>query len=81
MFNFLKRNKKEKLPQLTDMNGDLLKHGDIVEAYRYDLGKCKLILVEETYYYESFDSGEQVSWLKMIDASNDRQKAKKLFVE
>jgi hypothetical protein len=79
MFNFFKRNKKEKLPQLTDFYDYPLKAGDIVEALRYDLGKCRLILIEKTYYYESLDSGEQVSWLKMIDASNDRQKVKKLI--
>jgi hypothetical protein len=79
MFNFFKRNKKEKLPQLTDLYDYPLKAGDIVEALRYDLGKCRLILIEKTYYYESLDSGEQVSWLKMIDASNDRQKVKKLI--
>jgi hypothetical protein len=81
MFNFFKRNKKEKLPQLTDLNDNHLQQGDIVEVFRYNLGKCRLILVEETYYYESLDSGEQISWLKMIDASNDRQKVKKLFDE
>ena len=48
-----------------------------MEAMRYELGKCKLLLVDEQYVYESISSGKQVSWLKMIDASTDNQKVKK----
>ena len=74
---FKKKEKKEKLPQLLDLNSEPLQEGDIVEALRYELGKCRLLLVNEEYIYESLDSGKQVSWLKMIDASTDNQKVKK----
>ncbi len=78
MFNFFKRSKQEKLPQLSDLDDNTLSAGDIVEVLRYELGRSKLILVDNTYYYQSLSSGEQVSWLKMIDASNDRQKVRKV---
>ncbi len=74
---FKKKDKKEKLPQLLDLNNTPLQEGDIVDALRYELGKCRLLLVDEEYIYESIDTGEQVSWLKMIDASTDNQKVKK----
>lgn len=74
---FKKKEKKDQLPQLLDLNNNPLVEGDIVEALRYELGKCKLLLIDEQYVYESLDSGEQVSWLKMIDASTDNQKVKK----
>ncbi len=78
MFGLFKKNKKEKLPQLTDIENNPLFVGDLVDVLRYELGKCKLVVVEESYFYESLKSGEQVSWLKMIDASTDRQKVKKI---
>ncbi|MCG8389798.1 MAG: hypothetical protein MJA30_29875 [Cytophagales bacterium] len=74
---FKKKEKKDKLPQLLDLNSEPLQEGDIVEALRYELGKCRLLRVNEEYIYESLDSGKQVSWLKMIDASTDNQKVKK----
>mgnify|MGYP001797145244 FL=1 len=73
---FKKKEKQDKLPQLLDLNNNPLAEGDIVEAMRYELGKCKLLLVDEQYVYESISSGKQVSWLKMIDASTDNQKVK-----
>ena len=79
MFGLFKKNKKDKLPQLTDIDGNPLLAGDLIDALRYELGKCKLVVVEESYFYESVKSGQQVSWLKMIDASTDRQKVKKII--
>ncbi len=74
---FKKKENKDKLPQLMDLNNNPLKEGDIVEALRYELGRCKLLLINEQYIYESIETGKQVSWLKMIDASTDNQKVKK----
>lgn len=75
---FRKKDKKPPLPQLTDLNNNPLAEGDFVEALRYDLGKCKLVLEGTTYFYQSIDSSKKVSWLKMIDASTDCQKVKKI---
>jgi len=79
MFGFLKK-KKEKatLPELTDLNNEPLKVGDLVDALRYNLGRSKLVIEENTYYYVSEANGQKVSWLKMIDASTDNQKVKKV---
>ena len=74
---FKKKEKQDKLPQLLDLNNNPLAEGDIEEAMRYELGKCKLLLEDEQKVYESISSGKQVSWLKMIDASTDNQKVKK----
>ena len=79
MFGLFKKKEKDSLPVLTDLDDNPIMQGDIVEAFRYELGKCKLILVDKVYYYESLTDGKQVSWLKMIDASTDRQKVKKVF--
>jgi len=78
MFGLFKKKEKETLPQLTDLEDNPLTQGDIVEALRYELGKCRLVLVDKVYYYESLTDGKQVSWLKMIDASSDRQKVRKI---
>ncbi|HNP17905.1 MAG TPA: hypothetical protein PKL31_05680 [Fulvivirga sp.] len=81
MFGFFSKNKKDKLPLLTDLNNNPLIVGDIVDVFRYELGRSKLIIVDETYYYQSIESGEKVSWLKMIDASSENQKVKKIIDE
>ena len=80
MLGFFKKdkNKKPSLPDLVDLKNNTILEGDRVTALRYDLGTCKLIVVDDKYLYESEDSGEQVSWLKMIDASTDRQKVEKI---
>ena len=77
LFGFFKK-KKEVIPELVDLDNNLLMPGDQVEALRYDLGKCQFLEEEEGYYYESLESGEKVSWLKMIDASTERQKVRKI---
>ena len=78
---FKKKEKKPKPPELNDLNNTPLREGDIVEALRYDLGKCKVALEHTTYYYISLNDGRKVSWLKMIDASTDNQKVKKVDVD
>ena len=55
-----------------------VQEGDEVESLRYDLGKCVLIKEEETFYYESLETGEKISWIKMIDAATEFQKVRKL---
>jgi hypothetical protein len=83
MFNFFKKKTQpEKAttppPQLADINQFPLQEGDLVEALRYDLGKCKLVRAEKGYVYESITTGEQVSWLRMVDAITQLQKVKKI---
>lgn len=75
---FKKKDKKPQLPQLNDLNNKPLAVGDLVEALRYDLGKCKLLLEGNMFYYQSLETNKKVSWLKMIDASTDCQKVKKI---
>ena len=78
MFGLFKKKQKEKqAPQLLDINGELLVEGDRVEVLRYDLGECTLTLDGLHYYYETA-SGEKKSYAKMIDASTEQQKVKKL---
>ncbi len=81
MFNFFKKNKKEKnqhQPRLADLDGNSLSAGDTVMSFRYDLGKCKLIQGEKGLVYQSVETGKQVSWALMVDASTDLQKVKKI---
>ena len=79
MFNFFKKKKKQKSSiALVDLNGNPLQEGDLVEALRYDLGTAKLIKEEDLYMYESSETGQRVSYLKMIDAVTTYQKVKKL---
>lgn len=79
MFGLFKKKKKEKqAPQLLDIEGKLLAEGDRVEALRYELGECLLTLEGLHYYYESIGTGQKVSYAKMIDASTEHQKVKKI---
>lgn len=82
MFNFFKKksklNGKPKLPKLIDLNNELLTEGDTVIAYRYELGKSRIVLEEGHYYYESVENGKKVIWTKMIDAITEKQKVKKI---
>lgn len=66
--------KRKKELSLIDYNGMPLKDGDVVVSLRYDLGECKLERIEGGFEYVSINSGERVSWLRMIDASTERQK-------
>lgn len=82
MFNFFKKKKalngKPKLPTLIDLNNQLLTEGDLVEAYRYELGESRVILEDGKYYYESIGNGKKVIWTRMIDAITEKQKVKKI---
>ena len=87
MFNIFKRknnrknNKKKSRPALADLDGNQLQTGDQVLSLRYDLGECVIVESENGVEYESLGSGEKVSWVKMIDASTDRQKVQKIIKE
>jgi len=80
MFQLFKKNSsaKKRQPKLADLDGNLLKEGDVVESLRYELGKCRIILSDEGYIYESIDTGKRVSWAKMIDATTENQKVRKI---
>jgi len=82
MFNIFKRKKtgdnNQKLPQLLDLDKNPINPGDTVQSLRYELGFCKLIREADTYYYESLESGERVSWIRMIDAATEMQKVRKV---
>ena len=80
MFQLFKKSssRKKKQPKLADLDGNPLKEGDIVESLRYELGKCKILVSEEGYIYESIDSGQKVNWAKMIDATTENQKVRKI---
>lgn len=73
-FNIFKRRKDRSIQkvQLIDLEGIEIKEGDIVESLRYDLGACKIILENETYYYQSLESGERVSWTRIFNAATEK---------
>ncbi len=64
--------------RMADLNGNVLKEGDMVESLRYNLGECKLLKTDNGYEYESIGSGEKVSWAKMVDAATENQKVRKI---
>jgi hypothetical protein len=72
------KKKKEVMPVMVDLDGKPLKEGDVVESLRYDLGQCRIIKTGEMFAYESLESGEKVSWARMIDATSKNQKVRKL---
>ncbi|HAS42388.1 MAG TPA: hypothetical protein DCS93_18060 [Microscillaceae bacterium] len=76
--NGQKKGKPKALPPLVDLDQNPLQEGDLVQALRYDLGKSKIVMEDDMIYYESLESGERVSWVKMIDAATEFQKVKKL---
>ena len=79
MFKFFKRNpngkaksngqQKKSSIQFVDIDGQPLAEGDRVQSLRYDLGECVIVAVEKGYDYESVETGERVSYLRMIDAA------------
>jgi hypothetical protein len=77
MFGLFKKNKDSGL-RMEDMDGQPVKPGDKVLSFRYELGECRVVSGEMGVEYESVKTHERVSWIKMIDASNNRQKVKKL---
>lgn len=79
MFRFLKNRSQDKsMIRMADLNGNPLNEGDLVISLRYELGKCRILGTEEGYVYESLETGQKVSWSKMIDARTELQKVKKL---
>lgn len=81
MFGLFKRKKKEdkpKNPELVDLAQQPLFIGDHVESLRYDLGLCVLTEEEDGIYYQSEKDGRKVHWTRMIDASTEFQKVRKI---
>jgi len=75
---FKKKKKEEKKLELLDLYQNQLNIGDKVESLRYDLGISTLINDEDGLYYQSDTDGRKVHWTRMIDASTQFQKVKKL---
>ena len=71
--------KKEQEFVLYDLEGNALEVGDIVLSLRYDMGECKLLKTGNGFEYQPINGGHSVSWLKMIDATTERQKVKKVL--
>lgn len=83
MFRFFRKNsngKSNQSPslQLVDIDGSPLTVGDLVMSLRYELGTCRLIEADQGYAYESVQSGQQVSYLRMVDAATTYQKVRKI---
>jgi hypothetical protein len=64
--------------QFSDLEGQPLKAGDLVMSHRYDMGECRIVETDTGLAYESLATGQQVSYVKMIDASTGYQKVKRL---
>jgi hypothetical protein len=73
-----KRKKGKGKIQFVDMDGQSLKAGDHVMSHRYELGECRIVNTEAGMAYESLATGQQVSFVKMIDAATGYQKVKRL---
>ena len=83
MWKFFKRNtngKSSQAPslQLLDLTGTPMQEGDEVECLRYELGRCRITRTESGYAYESMETGETVSWIRMVDAATKHQKVRKI---
>lgn len=85
MLNFFKKRKnnksKKSSPILLDLDNNPLQVGDKIMSLRYEMGECLIIQSENGIEYESVENGKKVSWLKMIDASTDKQKVRKILPE
>ena len=64
--------------QFVDLEGQPLKAGDNVMSHRYDMGECRIVETETGLAYQSLATGQQVSYVKMIDAATGYQKVKRL---
>ena len=73
-----KRKKGKSKIQFNDLEGQSLKAGDHVMSHRYDMGECRIVETETGLAYESLATGQQVSYVKMIDAATGYQKVKRL---
>lgn len=74
---FNRRKGKSKI-QFTDLEGQPLKAGDHVMSLRYDMGECRIVETDTGMAYQSLATGQQVSYVKMIDAATGYQKVKRL---
>ena len=72
------RKKSKSGLQFADLEGQALKAGDHVMSLRYDLGECRILNTDSGMAYESLATGEQISYVKMIDAATGYQKVKRL---
>ena len=85
MLNLFKKRKnnksKKSSPILLDLDNNPLQVGDRIMSLRYEMGECLIIQNENGIEYESVENGKKVSWLKMIDASTDKQKVRKILPE
>lgn len=75
---FKKSKKSGSELSFVDLDGIPLSEGDMVISLRYELGRCRIIRTENGMAYESVESGKQVGWAKMIDASTKNQKVRKI---
>lgn len=66
-----------KPPLMADLGHNPLEEGDTVMSLRYDLGRCRVARTDTGYEYVS-ETGQRVSWLRMVDAATQLQKVKKL---
>ena len=64
--------------KLADLDAKPLQDGDHVLSLRYGLGECILRAGDEGIFYESLETGERVSYTRMVDASTNFQKVRKL---
>ncbi len=80
MFKLFRKKPKEKSPpELFDIDGNTIFEGDMVIAQRYELGKCKVLLEERQFFYVSLNSGQKITYIKMIDAITGHQKVQKIL--
>ena len=77
VFGFLKKGEKNSDIPMVDIDGNALKAGDEVISHRYGLGRCLIQIIEGEYYYESLETHEKISWVRMVDAITKRQKVSK----
>lgn len=64
--------------KLIDLDSKPLTNGDKVNSLRYGLGECILHITETEIFYESVETGERISYTKMVDATTELQKVRKI---
>ncbi len=75
MFGLFKKKPKEKQPpKLLDLNGNPIVEGSTVKALRYELGESDVVLEGLEYFYVSRETGDKISYTKMVDAITESQK-------
>lgn len=83
MFGLFKKKKEKPVSslRLVDLDQQPLYEGDKVDCLRYDMGTSYLRANPDKqgdFFYESVESGQKVSFLKMVDAYTGFQKVKKI---